>query len=149
MEIDPQALRAEHRIEIKAPPEAVWAVLSDLEGWSKWNPVYTPPTCVPAPGETVTASVTMPGAPETPFTAEIVAWEPNTRFCWHSEAMDGQMKMTRYMEIEAIEGGNSRFTNGEAFGGDMGPAIMKDMVAGIAGGFELMSEALKKEVENR
>lgn len=146
---DTQALRAEHRIQIEAPAEEVWAILSDLEKWSDWNPVYSPPVCVPKVGEPVTATVTMPGGPPNTFTAEIGAWEPNKRFGWHSSAMDGQMQMTRYMEIEPITDGSCMFTNGEAFGGAMGPAIMKDMVGGIENGFQLMSEALKKAVEAR
>lgn len=143
------ALRAEHRIRIEAPAQDVWAVLSDLAGWSTWNPVYTAPVCVPKVGETVTATVTMPDSPPNPFTAEICAWEPNRRFGWHSSAMDGQMQMTRYMEIEPVSDNSCMFTNGEAFGGEMGPVIMKDMVGGIANGFRLMSEALKKAVETR
>lgn len=146
---NPQAVRAEYRIEIAAPPEAVWAVLGDLAGWSDWNPIYTAPVCVPRVGEAISAAVTMPGAPPNPFTAEISAWEPNRRLHWSGSVMDGQMTMTRYMEIEPGADGGSVFVNGEAFGGAMGPAIMKDLVAGIENGFRLMSEALKKAVEAR
>lgn len=146
---DAEALRAEHRIEIGAPAEAVWAVLSDLAGWADWNPVYSPPACVPRVGEAISATVTMPGGPAQPFTAEICAWEPNRRFSWHSSVMDGQMTMTRYMEIDPAGANSCTFVNGEAFGGAMGPTIMKDMVGGIQDGFRLMSEALKKAVETR
>lgn len=144
-----EALHAVHRIKIEASPETVWAVLSDLEGWSRWNTIYTPPVCLPEVGEKVSGSVTMPGASPTPFSAEIIAWEPNKRFSWYSAVMDGQMQMTRYMEIDEISPERCAFTNGEAFGGTMGPAIMKGKVDSIANGFRLMNEALKKEAEAR
>ena len=30
----------EHRIGIQAPPEAIWAVVSDIARWRDWNPLY-------------------------------------------------------------------------------------------------------------
>ncbi len=32
-----QTFRTEHQIEIKAAPEAIWAVFRDVAGWSRWN----------------------------------------------------------------------------------------------------------------
>lgn len=145
----PQEARAEHRIAIAAPAEAVWAILSDLEGWASWNPIYAPPVCVPRVGETISSAVTMPGGGSSPFTAEICAWEPNRRFGWYAAVMDGQMTMTRTMEIEPTGEGACMFINGESFGGAMGPAIMGDKTAAIADGFRVMNEALKKAAEAR
>jgi hypothetical protein len=146
---DPQDVRAEHRVEIQAPAETIWALVSDLEGWNRWNPIYRDASSALGLGETVTATVTIPGANPNTFTAEISAWEPNKKFGWYSSALDGQMQMTRYMEIEKVGDRRCVFVNGELFGGQLGPSIMGGMAAGIQDGFRLMNEALKAAAEAR
>ena len=40
--IDPKApVRASAEVEVAAPPEVVWALLSDFAGWPAWNPVVS------------------------------------------------------------------------------------------------------------
>ena len=34
------SFRVEHRMGVPAPASVIWEVLSDLPGWSAWNPIY-------------------------------------------------------------------------------------------------------------
>src|SRR5262245_6601842 len=36
----PSGVRVEHRIGIQAPAEVIWELISDVGGWSSWNPLY-------------------------------------------------------------------------------------------------------------
>ena len=34
------AFRLENRIGVAAPASVIWDLVSDLEGWDRWNPLY-------------------------------------------------------------------------------------------------------------
>ena len=72
-------LKLEYRTGVRAPAEAIWRVLSDIEGWPRWNPLYTKAAGVIRIGAQLDLEVTLRGQaprairsairPETPFTA--------------------------------------------------------------------------------
>ena len=33
--------KIEHRLGLPVPPEAIWGVISDINSWGEWNPLYT------------------------------------------------------------------------------------------------------------
>ena len=33
-------IKIEHRIGVQTPAEPIWAMISDINGWSAWNPLY-------------------------------------------------------------------------------------------------------------
>jgi hypothetical protein len=143
----PKGVPIEHRIGIQTPPEVIWDLISDLEGWSRWNPMYPQAKGSLHIGETITATIAIPGMKPREFTATILDWVPNEQLHWR--AGGGLTRMTRYMEIEQLADASCIFANGEIFGGLLGPTIARSMGRSIYRGFREMNEALKEEAETR
>lgn len=61
-------------IDIPAPPEAVWAVLTDARGYAEWNPVFSNVEGEFGEGATVKTTVKEPGKTEIVITSQIVTF---------------------------------------------------------------------------
>jgi hypothetical protein len=146
---DPGGFRIEHRINVDAPAEAIWALLGDLENWGRWNPLYPEATGVSRVGETLNAVIAIPGMKPSKFRSVISEWRPNRKLEWRVSNAGGLMRMRRYMEIEPVGAQACAFANGEIFGGPLGPAMGRLMASRVQEGFRRMSEALKEAAEAR
>jgi hypothetical protein len=128
------------RIVIPAPPDKVWAALSDLANYPRWNPALrlrlwtgsAPrvggrawlslrglplPVVVPVTFESVSAEPAA-GTPERPETG---GRGDKLRLCWRGGAW-GLMRGWHYFELRAVEGG-TELIHGEEFRGLLVPLI--------------------------
>jgi uncharacterized membrane protein len=78
--------RWETSIEIDAPAEQVWAVMSDVERWPKWTESIVSVNEVTSEfGMDGSAVVEAKGAPKSRWT--VTRWEPSRGFDWATKAM--------------------------------------------------------------
>lgn len=141
------SFKIEHRIGVRAPPSAVWAVLSDLEGWSRWNPLYPRASGKLAIGARLAVTLSLPDAAPEDIAPIVVDWVPEMQLVWKLRLMSGLLSTTRYMEIEPLdEGRASVFSHGEVFDGPVAVFMPKALRKNIKSGFVAMSEALTAEV---
>ena len=140
-------VKIEHRIGVQAPADAIWLVLSDIEGWPRWNPLYPKSAGVLRIGGTLDLVVALPGQPSREIRPTIADWVPNDQIHWNLRAVGGLVKTTRYLEIEQLTETACIFTNGEVFDGYLGPRVAKRMRPALKSGFAAMGEALKARVE--
>lgn len=136
-------LKLEYRTGVRAPAEAIWRVLSDIEGWPRWNPLYTKAAGVIRIGAQLDLEVTLRGQAPRAIRPVIVDWVPNEQLHWRLSIAGGLVKSTRYFEIEELTPEASIFSNGEMFTGFMGPTVAKRLRGPIRDGFRDMGEALK------
>jgi len=136
-------LKLEYRTGVRAPAEAIWRVLSDIEGWPRWNPLYTKAAGVIRIGAQLDLEVTLRGQAPRAIRPVIVEWVPNEQLHWRLSIAGGLVKSTRYFEIEEA----SIFSNGEMFTGFMGPTVAKRLRGPIRDGFRDMGEAIKTLAE--
>lgn len=61
---------------IPAPPEAVWKVLTDAQGYAEWNPVFVKVDGTFEPNGAVKTTVKEPGKPDVVISSEIRKFEP-------------------------------------------------------------------------
>jgi hypothetical protein len=114
-------LRSE--IEIAAPPERVWEVLTDSDRYPGWNPFMRSVVGRCALGSRLTVRIKPPGARGMTF-------------------FDGEHRLA----IEPLEGGRTRFVQSERFSGLLVGLFAKTLAA-TQRGFEQMNAALKIQVE--
>jgi len=112
-------LRYAVRVEIDAPPEAVWQKLTDAEGFPKWNSTVESIRGPIALGQKL--EIKVPIAPGRTFSPKVVEFEPNKKMVWQ----DGFFPMfqgTRTYTLEA-KGKGTVFEMVEVFRGAMLPMI--------------------------
>jgi hypothetical protein len=102
-------------INIQAPPEVVWGILTDARGFLRWNS-----TVSGIDGEIRDGSrlrIHAPGTKRTftPTTSDLV---PNRRMTW-SGGPAGIFKGVRTFDLEAVADGSTTFTMRERFSGLM------------------------------
>lgn len=147
--VAPKGLRIEHRIGVRAPAETVWVLIYDVEGWGAWNPIYPEASGRVQIGEALTIKVAPPGMQPQVIKAVVLDWVPNEQLHWRTSLMGGLMRITRFIEIEQLAEESCIVSNGEIFGGPLGPTIARQVGGKIHKGLRLMSEALKEQAETR
>ncbi len=132
-------------IDIEAPPEKVWAVLTDFESYPDWNPFIRKIEGRAAVGETLSAEMyPLHMDSSQSFSPEVLVVDESKELRWLGKLLlpaifDGE----HIFRIEQTETG-SRLMNGENFRGILLLAFdMDDFVPS----FEAANEALKKRVE--
>jgi hypothetical protein len=142
------AFRIEHRIGVAAPPDTIWALISDLEGWPRWNPLYTEAQGRLSIGQKLKISEAAAGGGVRVIAPTIVDWEPPAQILWREDG--GLMSRTvRYLEIEALSETGCIFSNGAVFHGLLGEQSAKSQRGSIYRGYEALGEAVKRVSEER
>ena len=139
-----------HRdIEIDAPPEAVWSVLTDTQRYGEWNPFVRSLSGHLTEGSTIEAQIAPPDGRTMTFKPTVLRATAARELRWLGRLFvpgifDGEHRFL----IEPLDGGRSRFIQSERFSG-----VLVRLLAGTlrktAAGFEQMNVALKREVEAR
>ena len=139
-------VKIEHRIGIQAPAEAIWSVISDIEGWSRWNPLYPKASGALSIGGQLTLELAVPGQARRTIRPVILDWVPNDQIHWRLSMLGGLVRTVRYIEIEILGESNCIFSNGEVFAGPLGPLIARRLGGAVKRGFTEMGEAVKAQV---
>jgi hypothetical protein len=142
-------VKIEHRVGIKAPAEEIWAVISDINGWTHWNPIYTRAEGVLRIGAALSLDLTLADRKTQTIQPVILDWIPNEQIHWRLTALGGLVRTTRYLEIEKLAETACIFANGEVFDGPLGPLAVRSLKGAVRAGFRAMGEALKERVESR
>lgn len=143
----PSGLPIEHRIGIQAPAEVIWRLIYDLDGWSRWNPLYPKASGDIHIGQPIDVTLALPGETPRELRPVILEWVPNEQLHWKLSMLGGFIRTVRYVEIEQLAESSCIVSNGEIFGGMMGPGLARRMGNRIHRGFRQMNEALKAEAE--
>ncbi|MDP8916843.1 MAG: SRPBCC domain-containing protein [Pseudomonadota bacterium] len=131
-----------------APADLIWDLISDLGGWSVWNPLYTEVQGRLRIGEKLKVTEALPGRPSRTITPTVVDWEPPAQILWREDG--GMMSRTvRYLEIEALSETGCIFSNGAFFHGLLGEQGAKSHRSAIYRGYEALGEAVKRIAEDR
>ena len=137
------SFKIEHRIGVQAPPDAIWDLISDLDGWSRWNPLYPRAAGKLAIGSKLQLTLALPDSKPEEIQPVILDWVPHMQLAWRLRLMGGLLSTTRYMEIEPLnEGRASVFSHGEIFEGPAAYFMPKPLRQKVKRGFVAMSEAV-------
>ena len=137
----------EHSIEIPAPVDEVWKVLTAGDEYAAWNPFMTRLSGRLAVGERLVITI-RPGARSMTFTPTVVALEPARLVRWQGRfGVRGIFDGEHELRLEATPGG-TRFTQHETFSGLLVP-FMRGLLAETLRGFAAMNEALRDRTLSR
>lgn len=150
LELDPANIVRSERVEIDAPADVVWDILTDFENYSAWNPF-----CVEcdsklelgAPVVMKLASYTMPGrivdnveyicAIES---GRLISWELPDMAVWPYPARRDQI-------IESLGADRCAYVSTDAFFGDNGIHVMRFCGDWVKRAFDDTAIALKARAE--
>jgi len=109
--------RIERRIGVRATPDQIWALIADLPGWNRWNPVETGLEGTIAFGGQIALTETIEGLAERRATTRVGDWQPYSQLVW-AENRGPWFRSLRYFEIEPLESPDSCIVaNGFIFSG--------------------------------
>jgi len=137
------AFRIEHRVGIAAPAHVIWQVLSDLERWGEWNPIYPEVEGRLSIGGRLAITEQIPGSEPAQITPTVVDWVPDAQILWRMSGRFGLLRRLRYLEIDTLSAEGCIFANGEDWYGRPARYITRAQRRGMYEGFEAMNEALK------
>lgn len=134
-------------IEIQAPPEKVWQVLTDLNEYSQWNPFIQKAIGTTKPGESV--DITFKSASkEMTLHCTVIKVEPNRELRWkYHVGLKALFSGEHSFIIEPIDANHVRFVDREVFNGLLVPLQAEDIDTNSKHGFEAMDQALKARAE--
>ena len=109
-------------VDIKAPPQRVWAVLSDVEGWPDWTPSVKRVERLDAGPLAVGGRARLRQPKLRPAIWQITKVEKGSSFTWVTRSPG--LLVTAHHVIEPIKKGNaSRVTLSVEFSGLVGPLV--------------------------
>jgi hypothetical protein len=135
-------------IEIDAPAERVWRVLTDFASYPKWNPFIRSISGEPTTGEGLEVRLEPPGGQGMTFKPKVLKAEDNRELRWLGNLLvpglfDGEHSFT----IQPLEENRVRFVQREAFKGLLVPLFARSLETNTQRGFEEMNRALKERAE--
>jgi len=138
-------LRAE--LEIDAPPERVWGVLSDFSAYHEWNPYITGIAGELRQGSELAITVSPPGGNDTVYRPRVLVCDEPRELRWRSQLwMKGLFDGEQFFLCQETPSGGTRFVHGENFTGFFVRFLGQQLLQ-VARGFAFMNQALKERVE--
>ncbi len=136
------------QIEINAPPERVWQVLTDFAAYPQWNP-FLRVRGKPEEGRRLSVTVQPSGTHGMIFWPKVTVVLPNQQLTWlgHLFFIPGLFDGEHSFELEPLPGGGTRFIQRERFHGSLVNAFWDYITTETGRGFREMNQALKARCE--
>ena len=136
-------------IEIKAPAEKVWRVLTNFAAYPDWNPFVRRVEGDVRVGARLHVYIQPSGGKGMSFRPTVLIAEPNRELRWLGHLwLPGLFDGEHSFSIERLDEGRVRFIQRERFGGLLVPFLSKILDGDTRRGFEEMNRALKLRAES-
>lgn len=129
---------------IDAPPEKVWALLTDASSYADWNPTIISIEGPIAEGSTVRLVSTV--NPKRAFSLKVSDVRAPHKMVWSDGMPLGLFKGVRTYNLEPLDGGATEFTMAEVYSGLLAPMITKS-IPDMTESFEQIADGLKRAAE--
>lgn len=137
----------ETEIQISAPPERVWAVLTDLEKYQEWNPFIREARGQVKVGDKLTVRIFPPDSKAMEFKPVVKSVVENREFSWLGRFLiPGLFDGEHIFQLKQNESGTLLIQK-EHFSGMLVPLLWKSLDKNTRAGFEQMNRALKDRAE--
>lgn len=139
-------LRIQSRIGAQTSSDRIWALIEDLSGWDRWNPVETDASGHIAFGGRIDLTERIDGLPERQVQYRVAEWRPRAQLVL-AEKRGWQFNAVRFFEIDELEPGNCIVANGLILSGFRGEGFHDKHKRAIRTACDAVSEALKAAAE--
>jgi hypothetical protein len=130
---------------IAASPEALWAILTDASGYTKWDSGVEKVEGRIAPGEKI--RVVSKANPGRAFPVKVSEFEPGRRMVWSGGMPLGLFKGVRTFTLSPQNDGSTRFSVREEYTGPLLPLIWRS-IPDLGPSFNQFATGLKARAEN-
>ncbi len=135
-------------IEIDAPAERVWQVLTDFGKFPEWNPFIRKIDGHAKVGARLQVQIGASGTRAMSFSPKMLNVEPNRELRWLGRLLiPGLFNGEHSFIIEPLDEKRVRFVQREKFTGLLVPFMTKSLDRDARRGFEEMNRALKERAE--
>ena len=137
-------------VDVAAPPEAVWQVMTDFDRYGEWNPFAVRCTTSLVPGDPIDMSVQfiLPGGRPLRQREWIRAHTPGREFSYAMKPVPlGALHSLRTQSVTPLADGRTRYTSRFELSGWLYPLVQLLLGARLHKGFHAMTAALVKRVE--
>jgi hypothetical protein len=140
----------ETEIDVGAPPDDVWAVLTDFAAYPEWNPFLVEAAGRVEVGQRLSVTLAPPGRKPMTMKPRVQVVEPGRQFAWLGHLfVPGLFDGRHEFLLEAREGGGTRFVQREEFGGVLVRLLGSKLFDQTRQGFEAMNQALAERSARR
>jgi hypothetical protein len=137
-------------IEINAPQDRVWSLLTDFARFPEWNPFIREATGELRVGGKLRVRLQPPGGKGMVFKPTVLVRDDNRELRWLGKlAIPGLFDGEHIFAVEPMDGGRTRFVQREIFKGLLVPLFARMLDGSTRQGFEAMNRALKERAEGQ
>jgi hypothetical protein len=138
------------QIDIAAPAERVWQVLTDFASYPQWNPFLRQVSGEAKVGARLDVRAQPPGGQPRTFQATVQRLEPNRELAWMGRLlMPGLFTGVHSFDLESLGPAHVRLHHRERFTGLLVPLVLGRLGTTIRQGFEEMNRALQARAEGK
>lgn len=135
-------------IEIRAPLETVWRVLTDFSAYPDWNPHIRRVRGTPRAGARLTIHSRPPGGRAIVLRPVVVTWTPPTELRWRGTFLSRMLFSGEHgFRLEPLSDWSVRFIQDETFSGLLVPLYARLRLPKTRDGFARVNEALRERAE--
>ena len=136
-------------IEINAPSETVWNLLTDTSRFPEWNPFIRRLRGELKPGQKLAVFIQPSGARGMEFKPVVLKVETNKELRWLGRLiLPGLFDGEHIFQIEPLGSGRVRFRQREIFSGIFVPLLKNSLDTDTRRGFNEMNQNLKELAES-
>lgn len=137
----------ERTLEVEAPAEVVWKVLTDLQGYRQWNPFVPECTSTLRPGDTIEMRVKL-GKRTSRQVEVMTAFDEGSGFSYRMKPLPfGALSSLRVQRIDVITDDRCQYHTHFELRGWMMPMMRRLLGRQLDIGFSGMTQGLKRRSE--
>lgn len=136
-------------IEIRAPIDVCWQVLTDFESYPDWNPHIRRVRGRVEHGSRIAIYSRPPGGRLIVMRPTVIAWDPPHELRWRATFIHPRLFCGEHgFRLERTGEARVRFVQDERFSGLLVPLYARLRLARTRSGFERVNEALRERAES-
>lgn len=145
-----KAYQIHTQIEIEAPAEKVWNVLTDFTGYKKWNLFIPSVSGQLVQGALLDILITVPNSKSQKYKVKILQLQENKMLRWLGHfKLPGLVDGDHIFEIQALANNRTLFIQRERFNGVLVPFLWNFYInSKLRSGFIVLNEGLKNYLES-